>query len=344
MIIRKEKNRDSLTIKKLIPLYEISSDCKNTPATLQEGIYSIRLDANGRSLDVVARDNVVLWDYHGGLNQQWYIRPEQKINGQQSYSISNMAYPVTGYLGGQVPDECIGKNGDRPTLSGRYLWFIEIAPNGTFFLRSTECGEYQLLEGKSDNYQYNGAEVVFQECMNKLTNKWRIKKIKNIVWSVLPYTTIPGFCPTNHVSGDREFGGHDIFVVLSADAQITEDRRSIEVKYQFSAEEKGGDYSKVTSTGTKIIYTTPSDKRIVRINFRGSGRVEHTIFGGADPWSCDGGTHFINSGNTSGLIGYFEMIGDTNRDDISDDPDCGCDTRVNFITLEQMVITLSGGY
>ncbi len=327
-----DDNLYELTIEKLIPSIDIGSLCKGADAELGEGIYSIRLYANNKAITangVTAK----LQDYRGRMDQLWYIVPFGE-RGKRYYRILTVGNDNL-HLGGIGPDVCVGeKNGDIAYLGGSYYWRIETAPNGTYFLRSL-CGAYQLLEG----VEGNGSDLVFQECSDKSTNKWRLTKVRNVSIGFSNYVDIPAFCPVSDRSGDTEFGGNDIKIVLTVASRIVDDGRKIEVDYTFSAEEMGGDYSKVGHKGTITAYEAPADKRILSIFHRGFDRQEFVLSGGSHDFDCDGDTHKIPL--YGGTINYIELVGDTGGGDISDDANCHCDMRVHRIQIDNIFLKLT---
>ncbi|MBK8702854.1 MAG: S8 family serine peptidase [Saprospiraceae bacterium] len=321
--------------------------CRGNTTRMEEGIYSIRLNANNKALDASDHANVQLWDYHGGNNQLWYIKAFFE-NGRWVHRITNLAFGNN--LSDNSIDGCDGvDNGERVQIfPTECKWLIESAAGNTYMIRSL-CGTYntslplyQLLEGNQANYQQNGGHVVFQQCNgNSTTNRWSIRRIRNVnVQNVLP-AAITGLCPSNKIAGDHEFGGNGPRLSGSINISISPDGNNLLARIDFIARETGGDWSEVRGSWTRTIYTAPPGMRILNINSTPSVNINHLLIGGGrdEFWQgCDGDEHAFVPG---GPIARMVVVGDTGGADISGDADCNCDTRINRIEFNSISVSLT---
>lgn len=330
---------DNLYELKVMPLVRQGANnligCNNAPAVLPEGIYTIRLNINQKSLDAPDMFNVHLWDFHGGANQKWHIKPLIE-NGNQVHTILNMANG--NFLGDNSLDGCDGAdNGDRVFLTPARGWQIENSENGTFLLRSL-CPEYQVLEGQRDCYHQNGCAIVFQQCATGTTNKWNIQRIADVITQHVQPQAVFNFCPQG-VSGD--FNGNGPWLTGDVTLRIAQDGREVEAVVNITARGTGSNLSVARGNFVRTIFTAPDNMRILLINSATRTDLNQVLVGGGrfEPFEgCDGGEHTLTPG---GPVARILMVGDTGGYDISVDADCNCETRINRIDFNPLNITLA---
>ncbi|WP_159025744.1 RICIN domain-containing protein [Aquimarina sp. Aq78] len=158
------------------------------------------------------------------------------------------------------------------------------------------------------------------------------------------------FCPNTRdghlISGDREFSGpvnHKISVVFS----LSNDNKTIKSIVVLNMDERNSESkneTKIKAIWEKDIYEAPEGKYIK--DFKLSGEENYSLYesisvdgftgksGSEVFWSCNDGKTYVRE--NKGF--YFSFIADTGSDDISDDRDCRCDSRINSIKTDKKLI------
>jgi len=150
--------------------------------------------------------------------------------------------------------------------------------------------------------------------------------------------------PLNGVlMGDREFAGNGPLITIDVDAAISPAMNSVVATIFFSAAEIGGD-TVLTQQFTRTLYTAPAGSTIVSIDSPTTSHIEaESPDGGFEVGECGDGP-VVPAGDidiTGGLVASVSMIGDTGFLDVSDDPNCACDTRVNDLVFNEVSVTLN---
>jgi microsomal dipeptidase-like Zn-dependent dipeptidase len=153
---------------------------------------------------------------------------------------------------------------------------------------------------------------------------------------------IGSLCPFNLVAGDREFGGHGPQVTGDATLRISADGSRLELVVNFTARETTSDWSEVRGNFVvQVGAAAPAGQRYIRINSATTSTFNQVLVGGGRNEvfeGCDGGEHTVTS--SGGLISRLTVVGDTGGNDISNDADCNCDTRITGIVLNTINVTL----
>jgi hypothetical protein len=137
-------------------------------------------------------------------------------------------------------------------------------------------------------------------------------------------------CPSRVVAGDREFDGHGPEIWASAELEIRDSR--LEAVLTMRARETQHDWSE--TRGTWRIPVSPSGMRILEV-LSDKHSDTHVI-------SSPAGFQILGPGGplgnalarppiVGGLVQEFQIVGDTGGPDISDDDNCGDDTRMRVI-------------
>src|SRR6266700_318994 len=141
------------------------------------------------------------------------------------------------------------------------------------------------------------------------------------------------FCPHQLVSGDREFSGHGPKVNISV-SLVNLKNQALAVHIEFDAKETQSNWSEVKGSWQQVIYRAPAGKMIAGILSGSASYVRNYICPAAeaDLFGCDGPV--LKPGiDGTGPVKEIRIVGDTSGDDISDDDDCTCDTRIVKITF-----------
>lgn len=161
----------------------------------------------------------------------------------------------------------------------------------------------------------------------------------------LPATTIGPFCPKQLVAGDRDFAGRG--PLIEASAIVTFSRTTVLATVKFRAKETaGGDNSETQGTTSRILYSAPRGFYISKVE--GGSKSEVKFIGKSGsvkfvPMSL-AKTLGVNEKSVTdisdGLVAEWEIYGDTEGTDISDDDNCTDDTRI-ITRLNTLKITLT---
>lgn len=123
--------------------------CSATPATIEDGIYSIRL-GNGKSLDASGggtfNENaaVIAWDHHGGPNQRWLITTistGRYLMRNASNAMAARANPLCAASANCM----VGTT--RATRGAEQQWIIEANSTGRYRIRDARTGKQLGIAG-----------------------------------------------------------------------------------------------------------------------------------------------------------------------------------------------------
>ncbi|MEP7376568.1 MAG: hypothetical protein ABI675_24435 [Chitinophagaceae bacterium] len=150
--------------------------------------------------------------------------------------------------------------------------------------------------------------------------------------------TVGPFCPKALIKGDRDFAGRG--PEIWASVQVTFTRIAVVATLKFRAKElPGGDNSETSNATLKILYSAPRDYYITDVQ---GGKYAEVHFVSKSPstvFSAGGLAKALNLNSSSaglvdksdGLVKRWEIYGDTNGPDISDDDNCDDDTRIKIV-------------
>ncbi|MCA9528047.1 MAG: membrane dipeptidase, partial [Myxococcales bacterium] len=157
---------------------------------------------------------------------------------------------------------------------------------------------------------------------------------------VAPVRGIGPFCDFPIRRGDAEFDGHGPAISATVRVAVTPDNRQVTATVHFIAAETGGGDSYGEGTFEEIIYTAPDGKLIASLDSTAEVGIEYVadaagfqIIGAIG----DEGQPRIEDGQN--LVREFRIVGDTGGPDLSDDADCGDDTRIS-VEFHPLLLTL----
>lgn len=188
---------------------------------------------------------------------------------------------------------------------------------------------------------FNGEGGIFFEeryTNYRLDNVYIGSQEPEVVNTTIQPSEIGVLCPTNLVSGDRDFG-RGPHITTTVQLNINADRKAILAVIQFTGEEVGGD-TKVDQTWEKEVYRAPADAIITQIISPATSSVDFVgpnagwEFGGCS----DGESITLNLSN--GPASSISIIGDTGYQDVSTDENCSCDTQIRSIQFRPISITI----
>lgn len=188
---------------------------------------------------------------------------------------------------------------------------------------------------------FNGEGGIFFEeryTNYRLDNVYIGRQEPEVVNTTIQPSEIGVLCPTNLVSGDRDFG-RGPHITTSVQLNISADRKAILAVVQFTGEEVGGD-TKVDQTWEKEVYRAPAGAIITQILSPATSSVDFVgpnagwEFGGCS----DGELITINLSNNP--LSSISIIGDTGYEDVSTDENCSCDTQIRSIQFRPISITI----
>ncbi len=151
-------------------------------------------------------------------------------------------------------------------------------------------------------------------------------------------------CPSTHVGGDLDFGGHGPQINCSVNLRISADAQFVEMVVDFDAKETSPDWSEVKGQWVQKVFTAPGGMKISAITSATSSTVNFVSraaggeFGGCNEGQlhCSSGGGFTING---GLVQSMCIIGDTGGSDINQGGDCRCDTKIKSITFNPVTVT-----
>jgi hypothetical protein len=159
-------------------------------------------------------------------------------------------------------------------------------------------------------------------------------------FNVPPLTNL---CPSRHVGGDTEFGGHGPTVNGRITLAPSADGSSLQARITLDARETTHDWSQVQGDWTvQVGDTAPAGTRFTSVNSATTSTFNTTLNGGGRNEvfeGCDGGEHVVTP--SSGPVSRIVIVGDTGGGDISTDSNCNCDTRIVRIEFKTIEATLS---
>ncbi len=143
---------------------------------LPDGRYKLIGKQSGRALDVsdcatTAGSNVQIWDYHGGLCQQWdFVR------------LDDGAYKITAANSGLALDvaECSTENGanvliwDYHGTAGCQQWNLQTNDDGSYTLLAKNSGNTKALDAAGCN-TWNGVNVQIWDSWGGDCQRWWIR-------------------------------------------------------------------------------------------------------------------------------------------------------------------------
>ena len=138
-------------------------------------------------------------------------------------------------------------------------------------------------------------------------------------------------CPNQLIRGDREFGGGPLIV---STVSLYYFNPYVFAYVTFNARETKADRSEVNLSQWVFLNSGIKDVEGITtetydyLSYRG-------INAGPEIFGCNDGTPQFNIGKY-GLVKRFDIIGDTGGNDISDDLNCGCDTKIRNIELNEI--------
>jgi hypothetical protein len=159
----------------------------------------------------------------------------------------------------------------------------------------------------------------------------------------IPATAIGPFCPKKLVAGDRDFAGRG--PEIEAGAIITFSRTAVLATVKFRAKElPGGDNSETEGTTAKVLFTAPRGYNIIKVEGGSKAEVKFIAGSGAFKFIPGGLSKLTNirkalSDTNDGLVAEWEIYGDSEGTDISDDDNCTDDTRI-ITRLNSLKVTL----
>lgn len=164
--------------------------------------------------------------------------------------------------------------------------------------------------------------------------------------TVLPRLPNNGaFCPWGDPVplGYRDFN-YGVYHIVTVDLSPSVTGREITAHVTMSAAHSVHGIPRIFREWDVIVYTLPpgSVGRIASIS-PASGRAEgFTPRAGGEFLHCNDGEVYSGPGllAVSGVIERIEVIGDTGGDDISNDPNCGCDTQIKSMGLSRVNLTM----
>lgn len=159
---------------------------------------------------------------------------------------------------------------------------------------------------------------------------------KDTVVNIAPSEAGP-FCPKKLVAGDRDFSGRGPEVWGSV--EITFSRSAVIATLKLRAKETaGGDNSETSGATLKVLYTAPKDWYITGVEGGKKAEVHYISKPGVTAFAAGGLAKAMNSNvskdlmdNNDGLVKSWEIYGETNGADISDDDNCDDDTRIKVM-------------
>lgn len=145
------------------------------------------------------------------------------------------------------------------------------------------------------------------------------------------------FCPKKLVAGDRDFSGRG--PEIWATVKLTFSRSAVMATVQFKAKETaGGDNSETSGSTFKILYNAPRGFYVAEIMSGKSAEVHFISKPGTLTFNSGGLAKALNSNvnpmitdKNDGLVSNWEITGDTNGQDISDDDNCDDDARIKVV-------------
>jgi|GEM_PF-2321406 len=152
------------------------------------------------------------------------------------------------------------------------------------------------------------------------------------------------FCPKKLVAGDRDFAGRG--PEIWASVELTFSRSSVIATLKFRAKElPGGDNSETSFSTIKVLYTAPRGYYIAGTQGGKKAEVHYTSKSSMNVFNAGSLAKALNSNpspaitdKNDGLVKSWEIYGDTNGPDISDDDNCDDDTRIKVLLNSFKVI------
>lgn len=145
------------------------------------------------------------------------------------------------------------------------------------------------------------------------------------------------FCPKRLVAGDRDFAGRG--PEIWASVEITFSRSAVIATLKLRAKETpGGDNSETSGATLKVLYNAPREYYITGVQGGKKAEVHYISKPGVNSFAAGGLAKALTSNvskdlmdKNDGLVKSWEIFGDTNGSDISDDDNCTDDTRIKVM-------------
>lgn len=168
---------------------------------------------------------------------------------------------------------------------------------------------------------------------------------KEAVVNIAPVQLGP-FCPKKLVAGDRDFAGHG--PEIWASVEITYTRSAVVAILKYRAKETGGDNSETSGTTLQILYNVPANTGTYITGVKGGKKAEVHFISKSPVTTFTPGSlaRTLNVNGLSvvdkndGVVNKWEIYGDTNGPDISNDDNCDDDTRI-LVLLNPLQVTLN---
>lgn len=152
------------------------------------------------------------------------------------------------------------------------------------------------------------------------------------------------FCPTKLVAGDRDFAGRG--PEIWASASISFNSNAVIALIKFRAKElQGGDNSETTGTKLEVLYKAPAGQEITAVTGGKSAEVHFISKSPVTSFAPGTLARTLNANSSSvvdkndGLVQKWEIYGDTNGPDISDNNNCDDNSRIS-VTFNALNVTL----
>jgi hypothetical protein len=302
---------------------------------------------SGAYLDVEAANPAAgtrtqTWELVGGDNQLWRATNEVLSGATRLQSKLGRYLDVEwGNAQTGTPVHIWDWNG-----GAAQAWFVSGSREPGYFLLRSSLGTYlDSLWGGSRN----GVPIWMWERTDAPSQQWRFLSLAR----PLP-RSVGSKCPIQFRSGyryTRDFNGPPT-IRVSTELRTSDDRRSLIARTHLHVfrdalgwgafgESRDVDIS-VHGEWDDVIYTAPSNRRIVDIapSHRRSAATWQGAAAGAEFDVCSDGAVETRSPAQPGLVSRFRVIGDTGGDDISDDDNCRCDTRLEGVDFNPIPIAL----
>ncbi len=181
---------------------------------------------------------------------------------------------------------------------------------------------------------------------------------------------IQGLCPNTKdaqiFEGSREFAGPvqvNTLIKLFIDRCGPQDQIKADIKLYLKGFQSG---TKLKQSWVKTVYSAPIGKRIGSILDRPTGKFQEYAIGytyqdlnlanrftffddilpeaGSEwPFSCNDGPSY-NVRNKHWFVKRLDIIGDTGKEDVSNDINCSCDSKITNIEFKDIYIVLEEPY
>lgn len=224
-----------------------------------------------------------------------------------------------------------------------FKWELIDAGDGYYFIKS-KLGTFLDVQWGKDAigttiWMWTGP------AKNGLAQKWKLNSIKHPITFNREFypKLIKNLCPTKLIRGDREFGGNGPRVTGSV--YLVTNRNMLQAQIKFSAKETKADWSHVTGEWTKTLFSLPINWKVNKI----LSPHDNTYFDYTTSAIPSQGYQFVDNGFRQGTLGIqkngiakrIRFVGDTGGNDISDNNECSDDTRIVFIEIKSINLSIT---